>query len=117
MSKLSAIKFQKATPRAKEYTLADGEGLFLHIKPNGSKIWKFRFYWNDVQGKISFGATQSVFIYCSNAYPRSRQDTMAASAVWRMPSTEMHEILLLILDRYWFFPEKKAKETQIAGKP
>ena len=77
MSKLSAIKIQKVTPKAKEYTLADGEGLYLHIKPNGSKIWKFRFYWNDVQAKISFGAYPTVDLKTARTFRNDAKSLLA----------------------------------------
>lgn len=42
---LSKFKISKAKPAEKAYKLADGGGLFLLVKPNGSKLWrqKYRF--------------------------------------------------------------------------
>ena len=40
---LSDPKCEAAKPREKEYPLFDGSGLFLLVKPNGSKIWRFKF--------------------------------------------------------------------------
>ncbi len=37
----SAIKAAK--PREKPYKLTDGQGLYLDIKPNGSKLWRFKY--------------------------------------------------------------------------
>lgn len=55
MSILSDLKIRKAQPKDKEYTLSDGVGLSLVIKPSGAKVWRFRFYWNGKQEKMSFG--------------------------------------------------------------
>jgi len=33
------VKQAKAKPKEKVYTLSDGGGLQLRIKPNGSKLW------------------------------------------------------------------------------
>ncbi|WP_439243758.1 tyrosine-type recombinase/integrase [Lonepinella sp. BR2474] len=33
-----------AKPKVKEYTLSDGKGLYLLIKPNGAKLWRFNYY-------------------------------------------------------------------------
>ncbi len=41
---LTATEINAAKPREKEYTLRDGNGLFLRIKKNGSKIWLFDYY-------------------------------------------------------------------------
>ncbi len=43
MSKLTAKKIENASPRAKEYKLHDGRGLFLRIRPSGAKSWLFSF--------------------------------------------------------------------------
>lgn len=41
---LTATEINAAKPREKEYTLRDGDGLFLRVKTNGSKIWLFDYY-------------------------------------------------------------------------
>ena len=41
---LTATEINAAKPQLKEYTLRDGDGLFLRVKPNGSKIWLFDYY-------------------------------------------------------------------------
>jgi len=40
---LNELKIKSAKPRTKEYTLSDGKGLHLLIKPNGTKLWEFVF--------------------------------------------------------------------------
>ena len=40
---LSDTEIRKAKPQATEYSLADGAGLMLKIKPNGSKLWIFNY--------------------------------------------------------------------------
>lgn len=41
---LNNTQLKHAKPKKKEYNLADGGGLFLRIKPNGSKLWLFNYY-------------------------------------------------------------------------
>lgn len=41
---LTATEINAAKPKEKEYTLRDGDGLFLRVKTNGSKIWLFDYY-------------------------------------------------------------------------
>lgn len=38
LEKLTEIKVRSAKPAAKNYTLSDGEGLFLLVKPMGTSI-------------------------------------------------------------------------------
>ena len=40
---LTATEIKNAKPRAKAYKLADGAGLSLRIRPNGTKDWIFRY--------------------------------------------------------------------------
>lgn len=40
---LTDMQIKKATAKEKEYTLKDGEGLFLAIYPDGRKQWIFRY--------------------------------------------------------------------------
>ncbi len=41
---LTITEIKNARPGEKEYTLQDGGGLFLLVKPSGSKIWRFTYY-------------------------------------------------------------------------
>ena len=41
---LSDAQARQAKPRAKEYNLADGDGLFLRVKPNGTRTWIFNYF-------------------------------------------------------------------------
>jgi len=40
---LSDTELKRAKPKEKEYSLGDGDGLLLRIKPNGSKLWVFNY--------------------------------------------------------------------------
>lgn len=52
---LTDTAVRSAKPKPKAYAMADGQGLSLHVSPNGSKAWHFRFYWDSRQQRISFG--------------------------------------------------------------
>ncbi|HHP2744239.1 TPA: tyrosine-type recombinase/integrase [Yersinia enterocolitica] len=52
---LTDIKVRSAKPQEKEYTLVDGDGMFLLIHPNGSKYWRFRFRFGGNQHLMAFG--------------------------------------------------------------
>lgn len=43
---LSDPKCEAAKPREKDYTLFDGQGLFLLVKKSGSKIWRIQLNWH-----------------------------------------------------------------------
>ncbi|CAI3794074.1 Prophage integrase IntA [Pseudomonas sp. MM221] len=53
---LSDSKCEAAKPRDKDYTLLDGQGLFLLVKKNSSKIWRMKFKRPDGrEGLATFG--------------------------------------------------------------
>lgn len=49
-----------AQPKDKAYTIADGEGLALHVQPNGAKWWRFRYRFNGKAGLLSLGVYPDV---------------------------------------------------------
>lgn len=51
---LQDIQLRKAKIKDKEYFLNDGGGLRIAIKPNGSKVWEFRYTLNGQRKKTSF---------------------------------------------------------------
>jgi hypothetical protein len=40
---LKEFEVRYATKRAKDYKLTDGEGLYLLVRPNGSKLWRMKY--------------------------------------------------------------------------
>lgn len=52
---LSDTRIKQAKPRAKPYKLVDGEGLFLLVTPNGSKLWRRRLRVNGVETMYAIG--------------------------------------------------------------
>lgn len=40
---LTDTEVKQAKPKEKEYNLADGKGLYLRVKPNGTKLWLFNY--------------------------------------------------------------------------
>jgi len=54
---LSDTEIKQAKPKAKEYNLADGNGLYLRVKPNGTKLWLFNYSrpYTRKRANLSFG--------------------------------------------------------------
>lgn len=55
---LTDTKIKTAKPSEKDYTLSDGNGLYLLVKSIGTKIWRFNYYrpTSKVRALVSFGA-------------------------------------------------------------
>jgi len=66
---LNDKQIKNAKPKAKEYSLADGDGLALRIKPNSSKQWIFNYYkpYTKARANISFGAYPEVTLLDARA--------------------------------------------------
>ena len=73
---LSATEVKNAKPKEKEYSLHDGMGLELCVKPNGAKLWRFRYYRPITKKRtmISFGEWDIV----SLAGAREKRDSARA---------------------------------------
>jgi len=52
---LKELEARYATKRSKDYKLADGEGLYLLVRPNGSKLWRMKYRFDDKEKLLSFG--------------------------------------------------------------
>jgi hypothetical protein len=52
---LSDLKIKKAKPREKPYKLADGGGLYLLVKPNGSKLWRQKYRYHGKERILAHG--------------------------------------------------------------
>lgn len=57
---LTTLKIKSALPSERAYKLADAGGLFLLVQPNGSKLWRYKFRVNSVEGLQALGAFPEV---------------------------------------------------------
>ncbi|WP_232477856.1 Arm DNA-binding domain-containing protein [Vibrio tarriae] len=76
---LSPTQVTKAKPLEKEYSLADGNGLYLRIKPNGAKLWIFN-YIHPVTKKrknISLGAFPDITLASAREKTREMRQHVA----------------------------------------
>jgi integrase len=67
---LNAQKVINAKPREKAYKLSDERGLFLLVKPNGSKYWRFKYRFNNKEKLLAFGVYPDI----SLADARNKRD-------------------------------------------
>lgn len=54
-AQLSDNKIKALKPKEKEYKIGDGNGLWLFVTPNGSKLWRFRYTLNGKGSTKSLG--------------------------------------------------------------
>jgi len=56
---LTDKKIQSAKPKEKKYKLSDGGGLFLEIRPNGSKLWRLSYRINGKLKEYAIGTLKN----------------------------------------------------------
>jgi integrase len=52
---LSDLAIRSAKPREKAYKISDGAGLHVLVRPNGSKLWRFKFHFAGKEKLLSLG--------------------------------------------------------------
>ncbi len=76
---LTNTEVKQAKPREKVYTLSDGGGLQLRVKPNGSKLWLFDYLrpYTKKRTCISFGAYPALSIADARGKRDSAKELLA----------------------------------------
>jgi integrase len=71
---LTALKIRTAKPAERAYKIAAGGGLFLLVQPNGSKLWRYKFRLQGVEGLQALGPFPEVGLAAARAaHAASRQ--------------------------------------------
>lgn len=65
--KLTDIAAKNAVAKEKQYTIFDGEGLFLLVMPSGSKLWRWKYRTGGVERRISLGSYPKVSLKAARA--------------------------------------------------
>ena len=57
---LTAKDVENAPPKKKSYRLTDGRGLYLEVRPNGSKYWRYKFRFEGKEKLLALGVYPAV---------------------------------------------------------
>lgn len=52
---LTDVAVRAAKPREKSYKLADGQGMYLEVMPNGSKYWRLKYRVDGKERRVALG--------------------------------------------------------------
>jgi integrase len=85
LAKLNDKQVKQALPAAKPYKLTDGGGLYVLVKPDGAKYWRYNY---SFQGK---GKTLQFGVYPDMTLAAVREAHQAARAKVRSGSDPSHE--------------------------
>ena len=73
--KLSDAKCRGAKPKDKPYKLTDGEGMYLDVRPNGSKYWRFKYRIHGREKLLALG------VYPEISLAKARERRVAARSL------------------------------------
>lgn len=74
---LTDMKIKKAIPKEKDYKLTDGEGLFVLVKANGSKLWRLKYRYRGKEQLLSFGAYPKIGISAARELKKIAKGALA----------------------------------------
>jgi len=76
---LTNTEVKQAKPKDKVYSLSDGGGLQLRVKPNGSRLWLFDYYrpYTKKRTSLSFGSFPAVSIAEARAKRQQAKSLLA----------------------------------------
>lgn len=66
---LTNVQVAKAKPLERDYSLADGRGLRLLVRANGSKLWQFRYRFKGKARIDSLFTSEICFFACAQRTP------------------------------------------------
>ncbi|MEZ5895297.1 MAG: tyrosine-type recombinase/integrase [Parvularculaceae bacterium] len=84
---LTDIQIRRLKPQNKAFRKSDGGGLFVEVRPNGSKLWRMAFRHEGKQKLLSFGAYPDTSL-ASARTKRQEAKTLMADGVDPMESAK-----------------------------
>ena len=90
MGQLNELQIKAAQPRDKEYLLADGEGLYLRVRPTG-KAWVYRYKEARKEAKLSLGRYPAMSLAVARKKARAEAEKRAGGVDPREARREEEE--------------------------
>lgn len=75
---LTHFDLQNAKPAEKPYKLSDGGGLYVHVQPGGSKLWRLKYKFLGIERSLSFGSYPSISLADARAKREQAKKLIAA---------------------------------------
>ncbi|MDR7297054.1 hypothetical protein J2X16_002401 [Pelomonas aquatica] len=90
MGQLNELLIKAAQPRNTEYLLADGEGLYLRVRPT-AKVWVYRYKREGKEAKLSLGHYPALSLAAARKKSRAEAEKLASGADPRLARREDRE--------------------------
>ncbi|WP_035730434.1 tyrosine-type recombinase/integrase, partial [Gluconobacter thailandicus] len=73
---LTDVAVRKAAPKESQYKLSDAQGLYLLVKPNGTKLWRLKYRFGGKEKTLSFGSYPEVSLINARRARESARDEL-----------------------------------------
>ena len=90
MGQLNELQIKAAQPRNTEYLLADGEGLYLRVRPT-AKVWVYRYKREGKEAKLSLGHYPALSLAAARKKSRAEAEKLAGGVDPRLARREDQE--------------------------
>ncbi|ABF52165.1 tyrosine-type recombinase/integrase [Sphingopyxis alaskensis] len=111
---LTETQAKNAKPRERAYKLADSEGLFLLVQPNGTKLWRMKYRFAGKEKLLSFGAYPALGIAAARD---KRKAAKALLAEGKDPMKAKREVISENGDTFYMVAKRWHENRQSALNP
>ena len=111
---LTETQAKNAKPRERAYKLADSEGLFLLVQPNGTKLWRMKYRFAGKEKLLSFGAYPALGIAAARD---KRKAAKALLAEGKEPMKAKGEVISENGDTFYMVAKRWHENRQSALNP
>ena len=74
---LKDLEIKNAKPADRPFKLSDGEGMFLLVQPNGSKLWRMKYRLGGKERLLSFGSYPEIGVAAAREKRRAAKQLLA----------------------------------------
>ncbi|OQW45981.1 MAG: integrase [Proteobacteria bacterium SG_bin6] len=111
---LTETQAKNAKPRERAYKLADSEGLFLLVQPNGTKLWRMKYRFAGKEKLLSFGAYPALGIAAARDKRKAAKALLAES---KDPMKAKGEVISENGDTFYMVAKRWHENRQSALNP
>jgi len=90
MGQLNELLIKAAKPRNTEYLLADGDGLYLRVRPT-AKVWVYRYKRDGKEAKLSLGHYPTLSLAAARKKSQAEAEKLASGVDPRLARREAQE--------------------------
>ncbi len=102
MSMITFAEVKAAKPKEKDYTLSDGNGLYLRVWPNGKKVWLFQRKINGKYQKKNIGIFPQMGISDARLSARSLAEELTVTTSDEVRKKEIQSMTFRQVYDAWF---------------